>query len=480
MTESSGPNKKTSLKLPDHMKPKLVDAEGDQQIVSVKEYYNTVAKQARKSRNFNAEGVELFPFEKETDLTITIAMLYSLLGNLYPEPVVAQAQLLLLLNRLLEIHLELSLTLCGNTEDEEVLNAKIVGMLKEEHSRLAATVSTTLQRDRNASLAKTETRKLPVKTNADIVELRFNLDQMLKDDNVGTTNTFQYCKNKCVKEAEDPNNCHPELLSAVGLLKQFTHGKSMRELQGLSLDDFIAVCNFGSVVRAPIPYQLMACVSKEKKTTQTNRQFQAEWETEFQRFYRQVEIFIANLSPDQRDSARTVHDMWKQATRLAHILKPLDEEMVNKLATEMHSREITRENALDHQEEINVLLQTILDEVDRDKSRKRVAFTLDRDHKDLEKSNVNLHKRNKRSERPDVENATKRISKEQKRLEMVKKFPSCADCMKRAGHEFHKYVTGSDGKQTVCPKAPTNKAYLDGFKEFLARPSSQRAVTPIA
>jgi hypothetical protein len=178
-----------------------------------------------------------------------------------------------------------------------------------------------------------------------------------------------------------------------------------------------------------------------------------------------------------RSCCKRLNNEWELACRLSQVLHAVEPDRVSKLATDLHSKDITRENAVDRMDEINVCLQAILDEADREATRKRVLTFAHEAQVTAGGSEAKI-KGAKRP--PEFRPNDKANAKSDRSNDSGKKFPACSECKKKAGWEYHRYVKGVNGTNEVCPKAPTTAAYVNGFKTFVETPRGQRSSLPMA
>jgi hypothetical protein len=278
-----------------------------------------------------------------------------------------------------------------------------------------------------------------------------------------------FCKKLLTLAAEKTPNCHAEVLTALGNLQQHAAGKTAGELQALNLDDFMAVCNFGAVASVPLSYHLMNLHSMTKPAGQTWRQFLSRADVTFKKHMRYMEEVIREAkSKPTAEAIKMIHEEWALAVRLTVAIQGMELEKLNKLVADIHSKGITRSNAIDKSGDINNCLTTVLDEMDRDGHRKRVAL-------DAEPCKAEPSKKSRHDQRTtkDKQNSNKQPS------DGISK-PYCDECKKKSGHEFHRYVKSENGKsKVVCSKAPKSQGYVDRFKIFVSTPRGERASLPV-
>ena len=464
------------LTFPYEWQPKYVDDRGETKLVSVRTYYRNLTEQAMQDQKIDTSTMQLYPISEEVDFQCVIAFLHLALGELYPEPNQAKAQMTTLCKRMLQMHANL-MSMDSVVPAEGVLHSKICMLWRAELKSYGDALTNARQREGNQGAGKMDEPKLPVLTNANVADLQYNLDQRLKDNNVPPSQVFSYCKRVLNRSTENVNECHAEILTAVANLQLFTNGKTSYEMQSLTLDDFIKECKFGAVSSVPMPFHLMDLCHLIKKRDQTWRQFLSVWDGAYHKHRRLMDEKV--IENGNGTCCRRLNSEWELAYRLSQVLHAVESDRVNKLATDLHSRDITRTNAVDRMDEINVCLQAILDEADRESTRKRVLTFV---HDAQVGQGANENKKVKPSKgQPESRQNGKANIKNERGHESIRKFPTCHECKKKAGWEYHRYIKSADGKtHEVCPKAPKTAAYVEGFKTFVETPAGQRSTLPIA
>ena len=155
-------------------------------------------------------------------------------------------------------------------------------------------------------------------------------------------------------------------------------------------------------------------------------------------------------------------------------MQGMEPEKLNKLVADIHGKGITRSNAIDRSVDINNCLTTVLDEMDREGHRKRVASNAE----PCKAEPLQLKKAKQEQRQKDKQHNTAGNNNRQPSDGISK--PFCNECKKKSGHEFHRYVKGDGGKgKSVCSLAPKSQIYLDKFKAFVSTPRGERASLPV-
>jgi protein-tyrosine-phosphatase len=208
------PLKVTKLTFSPEWQPKYVDSQGVTQHVSVKTYYRLLTVHATKEQKIDISTMQLYPISEEDDFQCVIAFLHLALGELYQDPNQAKAQMTILCKRMLQMHANL-MSMDSVDPAEGSLHSKICGLWRAELKSYGDALSSARQRESHYGAGKMDEPKLPVLTNANVADLQYNLDQRLKDNNVPSSQIFSYCKRVLTMSAENANECHAEILTAV-------------------------------------------------------------------------------------------------------------------------------------------------------------------------------------------------------------------------------------------------------------------------
>lgn len=457
--------------------PTLLDDSGKVFTVTPLQFFHYHLHQASEKGSLDAEQLPITVLKRRTQLTTVMALFYDQIERMYPEPMIAQSKIETLLRRIRKSHIEYAME-PKLTADQDLVNNTILDDLNVIQQRISTNLTAMKQRDRNAgNKSNFNNYTIPLLTAGDVASMEYNLRQGLKQNSVSPTMTWVWCKS-LIEDVAEKGKVHPEVTAAISRLRTYANEKTQDELSENTLEEFMNVCAFSSSTLAPIPYQMMEIykINPENEKSLNAQEMLAKAEVCWARhmeFMRSTAL--ANMTVAE------CMTLWELYGFMARALTFVDDTHIEKLASELFSKGITRKNVSSHSDDIKRMVRATLGDYDRNHSKKgnseisggkrKVSWNLD------ETKRVKLSQ-----EEQSAKNKSRRLNRsEKKRQERTKErneIPACSVCHKQRGHRFHKYVRGAGKENEVCPKAPKDSEYKKGFEEFLATPAGKHSSMP--